>query len=292
MTDTEGPRRAVIAWHVLNTVLLVQGFELIYNRFWEGFSWLTSSLSEVCQAGIRMWSLSLMMCPAEYSAIYHMTGLWNSRTARSEDKTTWHRFHRNCCLWNDMRCRKSNQCLYCISSRNTTDYTEVYTGNNSMCCCVMPLHHNNFTRDKNQVTQNARILDFYIIYQQTLEIPAMQISDPSSNTTHKETIPMLLILTCKPNRQSGCLHINTFKKINAFKYTVHNIWIEFIYAIHVHAMWSILLQLLILDTISPYTHKHRLFNINTHNKCQHVTFKFYLYIYLYICVCVCVCVDI
>lgn len=46
MTDTEGPRRAVIAWHVLNTVLLVQGFELIYNRFWEGFSWLASSLSE------------------------------------------------------------------------------------------------------------------------------------------------------------------------------------------------------------------------------------------------------
>lgn len=78
-----------------------------------------------------------------------------------------------------------------------------------------------FHKRQNLVTQNARILDFYIIYQQHLEIPAMQISDPSSNTTHKETIPMLLILTCKKNRQSGCLHINTFKNINVFKYILY-----------------------------------------------------------------------
>lgn len=45
MTDTEGPRSAVISWLVLNTVLLDRGFELIYNCFLRSFSWLTSSLS-------------------------------------------------------------------------------------------------------------------------------------------------------------------------------------------------------------------------------------------------------
>lgn len=54
--------------------------------------------------------------------------------------------------------------------------------------------------------QKTAIFNFYITYpyinNQTL-VPAMQISDPSNNTMPKETIPdILLILTCKPNRQS------------------------------------------------------------------------------------------